>query len=131
VSHQQRCLVQYQLLAVPYQLLAVLHQLLVVTSNTVPVTSSEHAFTTSGLTPPAHHTTTTAPDTSTPTVVTSATVTPVTHHAVAEISSSKVKLPKLELKKFNGDLTKWETFWSSFESSIHINTSLTWISFST
>ena len=27
-------------------------------------------------------------------------------------------------KKFNGDLTKWETFWSSFESTIYINTTL-------
>ena len=30
-----------------------------------------------------------------------------------------VKLPKLVPKKFNGDLTKWSTFWDSFESSIH------------
>ena len=27
-------------------------------------------------------------------------------------------------KKFNGDLTKWETFRSSFESTIHTNTTL-------
>ena len=27
-------------------------------------------------------------------------------------------------KKFNGDLTKWKTFWSSFELTIHINTTL-------
>lgn len=32
---------------------------------------------------------------------------------------TKVKLPKLALKRFNGDLTKWSTFWDSFESSIH------------
>lgn len=37
---------------------------------------------------------------------------------------SKVKLPKLVLKKFNGDFTKWATFWDLFESSIHNNTSL-------
>ena len=37
---------------------------------------------------------------------------------------SRVKLPKLVLKKFNGDLTKWATFWDSFESSIHNNNSL-------
>ena len=88
-----------------------------------PVISSDRT-TTSGVFTPAHHTTTAAPDTST-TVVTSATVTPVAHHAVAETSSSRVKLPKLEPKKFNGDLTKWETFWSSFESSIHVNPTLT------
>ena len=27
-------------------------------------------------------------------------------------------------KKFNGDLAKWENFWSSFESTIHANTTL-------
>jgi len=37
----------------------------------------------------------------------------------------KVKLPKLEPKKFNSDFTEWEIFWSSFELSNHINTSLT------
>ena len=34
---------------------------------------------------------------------------------------AKVKLPKLTLKRFNGDVTKWATFWDSFESSIHNN----------
>ena len=37
----------------------------------------------------------------------------------------RVKLPKLSLKKFNGDLTQWVTFWDIFESSIHSNPSLT------
>ena len=32
---------------------------------------------------------------------------------------AKVKLSKLALKRFNGDLTRWATFWDSFESSIH------------
>ena len=31
-----------------------------------------------------------------------------------------VKLPKLTIKKFNGDLTKWVPFWDAFESAIHI-----------
>jgi len=35
-----------------------------------------------------------------------------------------IRLPKLVLKSFNGDLTKWEAFWSTFESSIHLNRSL-------
>ena len=35
-----------------------------------------------------------------------------------------MKLPKLSIKKFNGDLTKWVTFWDSFDSSIHSNPSL-------
>ena len=36
----------------------------------------------------------------------------------------QVKLPKLTMKKFNGDLTKWATFWDSFCSSIHSNPTL-------
>ena len=36
----------------------------------------------------------------------------------------RVKLPKLTLKKFNGDLTKWTPFWDSYESSIHSNPGL-------
>ena len=34
-------------------------------------------------------------------------------------ATTRVKLPKLSLKRFNGDLTKWSKFWDSFESSIH------------
>ena len=34
-----------------------------------------------------------------------------------------VRLPKLNMKRFNGDLTKWTTFWDSFSSSIHTNPS--------
>ena len=40
-------------------------------------------------------------------------------------SSPRVKLPKLSLKKFNGDLTKWMTFWDTFESAVHNNPALT------
>ena len=94
------------------------------TGSDTPLISRDHTATSSDMPLPAHHTTTATPDTST-TLVTSATVTPVTHHAVAETSSSRIKLPKLEPKKFNGDLTKWEAFWSSFESSIHVNPTLT------
>ena len=39
-----------------------------------------------------------------------------THH--------NIKLPKLSIRKFNGDLTKWVTFWDSFSSSIHSNPTL-------
>ena len=35
-----------------------------------------------------------------------------------------MKLPKLVPRKFSGEVTKWESFWSSFESSIHLNTTL-------
>ena len=37
---------------------------------------------------------------------------------------TRVKLPKLVLKKFNRDLMKWAAFWDTFESSVHNNTSL-------
>jgi len=32
---------------------------------------------------------------------------------------NRVKLPKLQLRSFNGELTKWTAFWYSFESTIH------------
>ena len=41
------------------------------------------------------------------------------------VHTTRVKLPKLTLKKFNGDLTKWITFWDTFESSVHNNPELT------
>ena len=66
---------------------------------------------------------TTCSDTSTTTVITSTVIVP--HHEATGTGSSRVKLPKLEPKKFNGDLTKLETFWSSFKSSIHLYLSLT------
>ena len=30
-----------------------------------------------------------------------------------------VKLPKLDFKKFNGELLMWPEFWDSFDSAIH------------
>ena len=44
-------------------------------------------------------------------------------HAVGAITP-KVKLPKLSIKRYNGDLTKLVTFWDAFHSSIHTNPSL-------
>ena len=74
---------------------------------------------------------------STPSLHLSGTRIPVTSVGLPDISSSlshsltarinpspKVKLPKLTLKRFNGDLTKWTPFWDSYESSIHRNPSL-------
>jgi hypothetical protein len=37
----------------------------------------------------------------------------------------KPKLPKLTLPKFKGDVTKWNTFWDSYESTIHKNDAIT------
>ena len=36
----------------------------------------------------------------------------------------EVKLPKIELKSFDGDILNWQTFWDQFESSVHSNVSL-------
>ena len=36
----------------------------------------------------------------------------------------RAKLPKLEVKKFNGKLSEWQEFWDSFESAIHQNDGL-------
>jgi hypothetical protein len=36
----------------------------------------------------------------------------------------QVRLPKLSIRKFNGDITKWVTFWDSYNSSIHSNPTL-------
>ena len=38
---------------------------------------------------------------------------------------NKVKLPKLSLPHFSGNVTKWATFWDSFESAVHSNDDLT------
>ena len=38
---------------------------------------------------------------------------------------NRVKLPKLSLPHFSGNITKWDTFWDSYESAIHKNDDLT------
>ncbi len=35
-----------------------------------------------------------------------------------------MRLPKLSIRPFNGDITQWTTFWDSFKSSIHENPTL-------
>ena len=39
-------------------------------------------------------------------------------------SHGTVKLPKLTIKSFKGDLTTWITFWDSYKAAIHENSSL-------
>ena len=39
--------------------------------------------------------------------------------SVAVPSESKVKLPKIELKSFDGNILGWQTFWDHYDSSIH------------
>ena len=42
----------------------------------------------------------------------------------ANSKTVRVKLPKLEERKFNVKLEEWQEFWDSFESAIHLNDSL-------
>ena len=44
--------------------------------------------------------------------------------AMATPSSSFTRLPKLQLPHFKGDVTKWNSFWDSFDSAIHSNEAL-------
>jgi len=96
----------------------------VVSSSGTPIINSDGGLATSDGLPHDHHTTKVGPSASTTKAINSI-VTPVPHHTATETSSSKVKLPKLEPKNFNSDLMKWETFWSSLESAIHNNPTLT------
>ena len=43
----------------------------------------------------------------------------------AVMATPGVKLPKLTIKKFGGDMTKWVSFWDSFESAVDHNPTLT------
>ncbi len=40
------------------------------------------------------------------------------------VHETKVKLPKLMIQPFNGELTAWTTFWDSYDVAIHTNRSL-------
>lgn len=48
----------------------------------------------------------------------------VTPSTPTHTATPHVKLPKLVIKKFNGDLTKWTKFWDAFSSSIDTNPAL-------
>ena len=39
-------------------------------------------------------------------------------------TGNSVKLPKLEIPYFSGEMLKWAEFWDSFEAAVHLNTSL-------
>lgn len=39
-------------------------------------------------------------------------------------TAAKIKLPKLELLKFNGNRRNWQPFWEQFETAIHKNSDL-------
>jgi hypothetical protein len=40
-------------------------------------------------------------------------------------SSQFHKLPKLEIKTFDGNILYWQSFWDSYETAVHSNHSLT------
>ena len=42
----------------------------------------------------------------------------------ATTRSNPVRLPKLQIRRFNGDLTKWTGFWQSFEAAVNSNDNL-------
>ena len=41
-----------------------------------------------------------------------------------ETPSTHVRLPKLRLKPYGGEFTKWTSFWDSFKSAVHNNREL-------
>ena len=49
---------------------------------------------------------------------------PPTRATPTESRGSCVRLPKLQLCHFSGDLTKWTSFWESFEAAVHHNEDL-------
>ena len=59
-----------------------------------------------------------------PSPLASSTSLPDSMGAVGEGSCSMVKLPKLTILSFKGDITTWITFWDSYKAAIHENSSL-------
>ncbi|XP_056001802.1 uncharacterized protein LOC130048776 [Ostrea edulis] len=50
---------------------------------------------------------------------------PATLQSSSSFGSQNHKLPKLSLPMFNGNILDWQTFWDSFETTIHLNHTLT------
>ena len=46
----------------------------------------------------------------------------------ARLAASLPKLPKLQLPKFSGRVTEWNSFWDSFDSAIHSNPNISNVS---
>ena len=51
-------------------------------------------------------------------------ITPSTMAATPTAKASTVRLPKLQLRHYNGDLTKWTSFWQSFQAAVDNNPDL-------
>ena len=52
---------------------------------------------------------------------TAATAAPTAMAPIITTTYDKLKLPKLTLPRFKGDLTNWTTFWDLFKSTVHEN----------
>lgn len=50
--------------------------------------------------------------------------TPSTMAVTPTAKASTVRLPKLQLRHYNGDLTKWTSFWQSFQAAVDNNPDL-------
>ena len=59
-----------------------------------------------------------------PTPPTPVPIVPTHEMTPARAPEHSVRLPKLSIKPFNGDITQWTTFWDSFKSAIHENPTL-------
>ena len=46
---------------------------------------------------------------------------PRNHDSSPDHHACHTKLPKLSIKIFGGDLTKWTTFWDAFDAAVHSN----------
>lgn len=57
-------------------------------------------------------------------ILTTTPITSLAPHTDPLPTHTHVRLPKLSIRRFSGDLTKWVTFWDSFNSSIHENPTL-------
>lgn len=101
-------------------------------STSPSATTTTSATTTASTTGAASTTLTTGgTTTSAPVVTTSAGVTVTTPTGTTPVVSTpiitttgRIKLPEITIKKFNGELTKWSTFWDTFEATIHNNPAL-------
>ena len=49
---------------------------------------------------------------------------PVLATTAGQSATKSTRLPKLILKKFNGEAYQWQSFWDSFSSSVDTNESL-------
>ena len=65
---------------------------------------------------------TTSSSEATPSPVREATPSPVREARTTPLG--RVKLPRLTLHKFDGEITKWNAFWDSYDSAVHSNRDL-------